>query len=173
MRIGRQSTSVSSNNFLRQHHGRLDGDANELLVVLEKGLPRLAATCLCRLWDPPGKDRHSLPALNRNSTFVHVAKDRDDSFVSDCNRLASGREFLKLSNFRNSDLAHNLTLAEDGEGFTVDELRNVVSRTHDIVDRLTTILKIQSASQKDIFENKRFNCDDFWSLVRPVIVKRA
>jgi hypothetical protein len=163
----------SSNKFLRGNHHQLDDDAHELLIVLEKGLPRLTATCLCRLWDEPGKDRHSLPALNRNVTFSQLAMDRDRSFVGDCNRMKGSREFQRLKNFRDSDLAHNLTIAPSGSGFTIDELRGVVTQTQSIIDRLTIILSIQGAPQKDIFDIKRLNCDDFWNLVTPIVVKQS
>jgi hypothetical protein len=61
----------ASTDFLSANDGRLDHDAEQMLLMLRVGLPRLSALCLCRLWDKPGKDRHS-PA--RSNQDHHVCK---------------------------------------------------------------------------------------------------
>jgi len=163
-----------SNRFLRSHHPNLDGDAHELLNVLDRGLPRLSALCLCRLWDLPKTDRHSLPALLAHVSFAKRAGLSDPSFVKDCRRLLNGDLLSRLREFRKTDLAHNLPIEGLSGGFTVDQLRAALRETHIVVDRMVAILKLPNVRQDEIFRDKLENCTQFWRLVEPrVRIKRA
>ncbi len=125
----------ASNRFLRDNSRRLDDDACEMLNVLDRGLPRLSALCLCRLWDMPGKDRHSLPALIGIAAFSLQANARDPSFIRDCRRLSNGTLIAELRRFRIVDLAHNLQIESNG-GLTINRLREILRTTQPIIDRL-------------------------------------
>jgi len=156
-----------SNAFLRQHNPNLDENAHELLSVLDVGLPRLSALCLCRFWDPPGKDRHSLPAILRDASFAKYVGAKDPLFVKDCARLGQGDLISKLRKFRIVDLAHNLSFNDSDSGFTVDCLREALQQTDSVVDRLVKILEFPDVHQHELLRSKRENCEQFWKLVGP------
>jgi hypothetical protein len=161
----------SSNTFLRTHHPNLNDDAREFLNVLDRGLPRLSALCLCRLWDPPRTDRYSLPALLRNASFAKLAHDADPSFIRDCGRFQNGHLISGLRRFRIVDLAHNLPFSGADGGFTVDALRETLRGTQAFVDRLVTILNLPEVRQDAIFRHGLENCRQFWELVAPRVCR--
>lgn len=155
------------NRFHQKNNDRLDADAGEFLYVLDRGLPRLAALCLCRLWDKPQRknnDLHSLPSLIKLDDFMAIAKERDSSFVMNCNALSDGDCIEKLRRFRIVDLAHNLPF-DIGGGFTLDELREVLLRTQHLLDRLVKILRCESPVQDGGFQVRKNTAECFWQTV--------
>jgi hypothetical protein len=166
----------SSNDALRNKRGRLKCDAEEMLVVLVTGLPRVCSLCLVRLWDLPGSrgDRHSLPALVKIEKFAQLSDQSDRSFLRDCQSFLDSRLCQDLKQFRIVDLAHNLPLGRaEGEGFTYDRLREAVHETQRIVDRLVHILNLSEVNQEAIFQSKKESCDAFWNSVEMRIVETA
>lgn len=160
----------ASDEFRLANKGRLDHDAEQMLLMLRVGLPRLAALCLCRLWDKPGTDRHSLLALTKVAAFAKIAGDCDQSFIRDCRRLGESGLIKDLSRFRNNDLAHNLPLPAKGEGLTIQRLRKVLSETQPMIDRVAKILRLTEIRQDEAFQLLKRNADGFWDLVAAVAV---
>jgi len=158
----------ASNEFHRANSALLNADAREMLSVLNRALPRVSSTCLCRLWDQPGTDRHSLLALSKIAEFRSEATTRDPAFIDDCNALSSSNLVSRLRRFRIVDLAHNLAIGSES-GFSYDELRELVRKTQSIADRLSAIMRFSNALQSQIFEMKRNSCESFWDSIRSVI----
>jgi hypothetical protein len=144
-----------------------------MLLMLHVGLPRLAALCLCRLWDAPGTDRHSLLALTKIISFAKIAGERDPSFIRDCRRFSHRELIFELVQFRNTDLAHNLSLPAKGKGLTVEKLRQVLLETQTMVDRVVSILEISEIAQNESYQLMKQYPQGFWTLITPVIKKKS
>jgi hypothetical protein len=162
----------ASTDFLSANDGRLDHDAEQMLLMLRVGLPRLSALCLCRLWDKPGKDRHSLLALTKIITFAKAAGARDQSFIRECRKLSNSELISGLTRFRNTDLAHNLPLPVKGEGLTIERLREILRKTQPMIDRVASILRMPEIHQDEAFQLLMRNGQGFWDLVAHVVVRK-
>jgi hypothetical protein len=160
-----------ADDFLRSNRSRLDEDAEQMLVMLRISMPRLSALNLCRLWDKPGTDRHSLLALTKNIAFAKLAGVRDRLFIRDCRKFGDSDLIAGLTKFRNTDLAHNLPLPVKGEGLTTKRLQEVLRKTQLLIDQVTSILGMAEIHQDEGYQLSKRNSQGFWDLVAHAVVR--